>query len=166
MKYPCTILNGEEAKANCISIAIAHHGVIHDAGAKMIHLASNTRSNILAKSIAHNGGKADYRGLVRINKAAKNCQAFVKCDTLLLDNLSSSKTIPLEIVSNDSSFVKHEAKITQLDKEKEFYLSCKGFNDKQIKNMLSLGFLEPFSNELPMEYAVELNRLLNDDFHG
>lgn len=166
MKYPCTILNGEHAKANCISIAIAHKGVIHDAGAKMIHLANNTKSNILAKSIAHNGGRADYRGLVRINRGAKNCQANVKCDTLLLDNHSSSKTIPLEIIDDNSSFIKHEAKITQLDKEKEFYLSTKGFSKKQIKNMLSLGFLEPFSNELPMEYAVELNRLVNDDFYS
>ncbi|XQP55263.1 MAG: Fe-S cluster assembly protein SufB [Mycoplasmoidaceae bacterium] len=164
MKYPATILAGEYAKAKCISIALAHEGVIHDAGAKMIHLAPHTRSSILAKSIAHDGGRADYRGEVRILKNAHHCHAEVVCDTLILDNKSTSKTIPLEIIENKTSFIKHEAKVTQLDKEKMYYLNTKGLNDKQAKNMLSLGFLEPFTEQLPMEYAVELNRLLNEDF--
>lgn len=164
MKYPATILAGENAKGKCISVALAHKGVIHDAGAKMIHLAPHTRSSILAKSIAHDGGRADYRGEVRILKGAHHCHAEVVCDTLILDKLSTSKTIPLEIIENKTSFIKHEAKVTQLDKEKMFYLNTKGLSDKQAKNMLSLGFLEPFTEQLPMEYAVELNRLLNEDF--
>lgn len=164
MKYPATLLAGQYAKGKCISIALAHEGVIHDAGAKMIHMAPNTRSSILAKSIAHDGGRADYRGEVRILPNAKNCHAEVVCDTLLLDNKSTSKTIPTEIVMNKSSFIKHEAKVTALDKEKMFYLTSKGLTAKQAKNMLSLGFIEPFSQQLPMEYAVELNRLLNQDF--
>jgi len=164
MKYPATILAGEGARGKCISVALAHHGVIHDAGAKMIHLAPNTRSSILAKSIAHDGGRADYRGEVKIMPAAYNSHAEVVCDTLLLDHESTSKTIPKEVIMNKSSFIKHEAKVTQLDKEKMFYLNSKGLDEKQAKNMLSLGFLEPFAEQLPMEYAVELNRLLNEDF--
>lgn len=164
MKYPATILTGEYAKAKCISIALAHKSVIHDAGAKMIHLAPHTRSSILAKSIAHDGGRADYRGEIRILKNAHHCYSEVACDTLILDNKSTSKTIPLEIIENKTSFIKHEAKVTQLDKEKVYYLNSKGLDDKQAKNMLSLGFLEPFTEQLPMEYAVELNRLLNEDF--
>ena len=165
MKYPATLLAGPYAKGKCISIALAHRNVIHDAGAKMLHLASNTSSSIVAKSIAHDGGRADYRGKVYIAKDAINCRAEVVCDTLILDNKSQSKTIPLEIINNNSSFIKHEAKVTQLDKEKIFYLQTKGLSIKQAKNILSLGFIEPFTNQLPMEYAVELNRLLNQDFH-
>lgn len=164
MKYPATILAGEYAKGKCISIAMAHQGVIHDAGAKMIHSAPHTRSSILAKSIAHDGGRADYRGEVRILPLAHDSHAEVVCDTLLLDSKSTSKTIPTEIIMNKTSFIKHEAKVTALDKEKMFYLTSKGLNPKQAKNMLSLGFLEPFTEQLPMEYAVELNRLLNEDF--
>jgi len=164
MKYPATILAGKKAKGKCISIALAHQGVIHDAGAKMIHLAPYTRSSILAKSIAHDGGRADYRGEVKILSKADHCYAEVVCDTLLLDSKSKSRTIPHEVIENKTSFIKHEAKVTQLDKEKMFYLNSKGLSDKQAKNMLSLGFLEPFTEQLPMEYAVELNRLLNEDF--
>ncbi|MBQ0045725.1 MAG: Fe-S cluster assembly protein SufB [Mycoplasma sp.] len=164
MKYPATILAGSHARGKCISIALAHQGVIHDAGAKMIHLAPYTRSSILAKSIAHDGGRADYRGEVKILKNAHHCHAEVVCDTLLLDNKSVSRTIPLETIENKTSFIKHEAKVTQLDKEKMYYLNTKGLDDRQAKNMLSLGFLEPFTEQLPMEYAVELNRLLNEDF--
>lgn len=164
MKYPATWLVGEYAKAKCISVALAHQGVIHDAGAKMIHMAPYTKSSILAKSIAHDGGRADYRGEVKILKNAHHCHAEVVCDTLILDNKSTSKTIPTEIIENKTSFIKHEATVTELDKEKMFYLNAKGLNDQQAKNMLSLGFLEPFAIELPMEYAVELNRLLNEDF--
>ncbi len=166
MKYPATLLAGSYAKAKCISIALAHKDVIHDAGAKMLHLANNTSSSILAKSIAHNGGRADYRGKVYIAKDAINSKAEVTCDTLILDKKSKSNTIPLEIINNNSSFIRHEAKVTQLDKEKIFYLQTKGLSIKQAKNILSLGFIEPFTDQLPMEYAVELNRLLNQDFHN
>lgn len=160
MKYPTTILAGEGALAKCITIAISHKDVIQDTGAKMIHLAKNTRSQIISKSIAHSGGNASYRGLVNITKEATNSYAEVICDTLILDKKSKSDTIPTEIISNNSSFLKHEAKVTDLDKEKLFYLNSRNISDKKAKHLLALGFIQPFTNELPMEYAVELNRLL------
>lgn len=166
MKYPSTILAGERAAGKCISVALAHNGVIHDAGAKMFHLAPRTRSKIVAKSIAHSGGQADYRGSVYIGKNAHNSYAEVSCDTLLFDNVSKSQTIPKETIMNSSSFLKHEAKVTKIDQEKLFYLNTKKINSSQAKNLISLGFVEPFANELPMEYAVELNRLLKMDFES
>jgi Fe-S cluster assembly protein SufB len=163
MKYPATILKGDYAHARCISIAVAHKDVIQDAGAKMIHLGKNTRSQIISKSIAHSGGNATYRGVVRIEKSATNSYAEVTCDTLILDRLSKSDTIPTEIIKNKSSFLKHEAKVTDLDKEKMFYLNARNINKAQARHLLVLGFVEPFVEELPMEYAVELNRLLRID---
>jgi Fe-S cluster assembly protein SufB len=163
MKYPATILKGDYANAKCISIAIAHRGVIQDAGAKMIHIGKHTRSQIISKSIAHNGGNATYRGLVNITKDATNSYADVQCDTLILDSISKTDTIPTEIISNHTSFLKHEAKVTDLDKEKMFYLNSRSINKNAAKHLLVLGFIEPFVDELPMEYAVELNRLLKID---
>jgi Fe-S cluster assembly protein SufB len=160
MKYPATILAGEGSSAKCITIAVAHKGVIQDTGAKMIHLAKNTRSQIISKSIAHSGGNASYRGLVNITKNAINSYAEVTCDTLILDKESKSDTIPTEIINNNSSFLKHEAKVTDFDKEKMFYLNSRNIDEKKAKHLLALGFIQPFTNELPMEYAVELNRLL------
>ncbi|MDR1234538.1 MAG: Fe-S cluster assembly protein SufB [Mycoplasmataceae bacterium] len=163
MKYPATILKGDNSSAKCISIAIAHKDVIQDAGAKMIHIGKNTRSQIISKSIAHNGGNATYRGLVNITKSASNSYADVQCDTLILDKISKTDTIPTEIISNHTSFLKHEAKVTDLDKEKMFYLNSRSINKVNARHLLVLGFVEPFVEELPMEYAVELNRLLKLD---
>ncbi len=165
MKYPATILAGEYASAKCVSIAVAHKGVIHDAGAKMFHLAPNTKSQIISKSIAHGGGQSDYRGHVYISKEAKNSFSEITCDTLLLDGSSKSDTIPKETVLNKTSFLKHEASVSQLDKQKLFYLNSKGFDYETAKNLISLGFIDPFTKELPMEYAVELNRLIKNDFN-
>ncbi|GHU34810.1 hypothetical protein FACS1894166_12690 [Bacilli bacterium] len=166
MKYPATILKGDNSSAKCISIAVAHKGVIQDAGAKMIHIGKNTRSQIISKSIAHSGGNATYRGLVNITKSAINSSSEVTCDTLILDNISKSDTIPTEIIGNQSSFLKHEAKVTDLDKEKSFYLNSRGIDNATAKHLLVLGFVEPFTEELPMEYAVELNRLLKIDLQN
>ena len=163
MKYPATILAGKNSSAKCITIATSHKGVVQDTGAKMIHLAPNTKSLIISKSIAHSGGVANYRGLVNITKQATNSSSTVTCDTLLLDSISKSDTIPTEIISNSSSFLKHEAKVTDLDKEKMFYINSKGINEKDARHLLVLGFVEEFVSELPMEYAVELNRLLKQD---
>jgi Fe-S cluster assembly protein SufB len=163
MKYPATILQGDYASARCISIAIAHHDVIQDAGAKMYHLGKHTRSQIISKSIAHGGGNATYRGLINISKTADHSYAEVQCDTLILDGISKTDTIPTEIINNHTSFLKHEAKVTDLDKEKMFYLNTRSINKKTAKHLLVLGFIEPFVDELPMEYAVELNRLLKID---
>lgn len=163
MKYPATILKGDNSKAKCISIAVSHEGVIQDAGAKMIHVGKNTRSQIISKSIAHSGGNATYRGLVQISKSAINSNSEVVCDTLILDKISKSDTYPTEKVFNKSSILKHEAKVTDLDNQKLFYLQSRGVDLVTAKQLLVLGFIEDFANELPLEYSVELNRLLKID---
>ena len=163
MKYPATILKGDNSKAKCISIAVSHEGVIQDAGAKMIHVGKNTRSQIISKSIAHSGGNATYRGLVQISKRAINSNSEVVCDTLILDKISKSDTYPTEKVFNKSSVLKHEAKVTDLDNQKLFYLQSRGIDLVTAKQLLVLGFIEDFANELPLEYSVELNRLLKTD---
>ena len=160
MKYPATILKGDNSKAKCISIAVSHEGVIQDAGAKMIHVGKNTRSQIISKSIAHSGGNATYRGLVQISKSAINSNSEVVCDTLILDKISKSDTYPTEKVFSKSSVLKHEAKVTDLDNQKLFYLQSRGIDLVTAKQLLVLGFIEDFANELPLEYSVELNRLL------
>ena len=164
MKYPCCILNGEGASGNCISVAFASEGQIQDAGAKMIHLAPNTKSNIISKSIAVNGGNATYRGLVNITKRAINSYANVKCDTIILDKESKSDTIPTNIVSNDSSTLDHEATVSKISKEKLFYLMSRGINEEKAKELIIMGFIDRFKEELPMEYAVELYQLLKKYF--
>lgn len=164
MKYPATILKGDNSQGKCISIALAHEGVIQDSGAKMIHYGKNTKSQIISKSISHSGGIADYRGTVYIDEKASNARAEIKCDSLIIDDLSASSTYPKEVNFCPSSSIKHEAKITSIDQEKMFYLMSKGIPYEQAKHLIVLGFIEPFSNELPMEYAVELNRLLKMDF--
>ena len=163
MKYPATILKGDNSKAKCISIAVSHEGVIQDAGAKMIHIGKNTRSQIISKSIAHSGGNATYRGLVQISKSAINSNSEVVCDTLILDKISKSDTYPTEKVFSKSSVLKHEAKVTDLDNQKLFYLQSRGIDLVTAKQLLVLGFIEDFANELPLEYSVELNRLLKMD---
>ena len=165
MKYPATILKGDNSIGKCISIAVAHKGVVQDAGAKMIHIGRNTRSQIISKSIAHNGGNATYRGLVKITKTAINSKADVTCDTLLLDKFSKSDTFPTEEIYNKHSSLKHEAKVTDLDQKRLFYLQSKGIDPITAKQLLVLGFIQPFSNELPLEYVVELNRLLKLDIN-
>lgn len=160
MKYPACILKGDNSVGKCISVAIAHHNVIQDTGAKMIHLGKNTRSQIISKSIAHDGGNATYRGIVDIAKSATNSIADVCCDTLILDSRSKSDTYPIERIRNKSSVINHEAKVSDLDQSQMFYLSSRGIEQNNAKQLLVLGFIQPFSNELPLEYVVELNRLL------
>ena len=148
MKYPACILNGTGARGTCISIAMADDNQIQDTGARMIHNAPNTKSNILAKSIARNNGNATYRGTVRIKENAHNSIANIKCDTILLDETAKSDTIPKNICLNDSSTIEHEATVDE-DKARE---------------MIIMGFIDEFRDELPMEYAVELNKLLKNKF--
>lgn len=160
MKYPSCILKGDYASGNSISIAYASADQVLDAGAKMIHLGKNTKSNIVSKSISLNGGISNYRGTVRIAKDAINSVATIKCDTIILDELSKSDTFPDNIVSNNSSTLEHEATISKVSKEKLFYLMSKGLSENLAKELLIMGFISDFKHELPMEYAVELNRLL------
>jgi Fe-S cluster assembly protein SufB len=164
MKYPACILNGKYAKGNCISIAVATHDQIQDTGAKMIHLAPNTTSNIISKSIAANGGNASYRGTCKIIKKAINSKSTIKCDTIILDDISKSDTIPQNIVENDTSFLNHEATVSKISEEKLFYLMSRGLDEEKAKELLIMGFLDRFREELPMEYAVELNALLKNYF--
>jgi len=164
MKYPSCILNGKYARGNCISIAVSKEGQTQDTGAKMIHLAPHTNSNIISKSIALKGGNSTYRGLVNITKDAINSKSTIKCDTIILDEESKSDTIPTNIVSNDSSILNHEATVTKISKEKLFYLMSRGLSEEKAKELIIMGFIDRFREELPMEYAVELNQLLKSYF--
>ena len=164
MKYPACILNGEYAKGTCISIAMADEGQIQDTGARMIHNAPNTKSNIIAKSIARHTGNATYRGTVRVKESATNSISNIKCDTILLDETAKSDTIPKNIVLNDSSTLEHEATVSKVSDEKLFYMKTKGIDEDKAREMIIMGFIDEFRDELPMEYAVELNNLLKNKF--
>ena len=166
MKYPACILAGERAKGTCISVAVAGKGQFQDAGARMIHMAPNTVSTIISKSIVRNGGVANYRGTVRHMKNAVNCRSHVECDTLILDNISRSDTIPTNEVLNNESYIEHEATVSKISEEQLFYLMSRGISEKDATQMIIMGFIEPFSKELPMEYAVELNQLIKMDMEG
>ncbi len=166
MKYPACILAGERAKGTCISIAVAGKGQFQDAGARMIHMAPNTVSTIISKSIVRNGGVANYRGTVRHMKNAFNCRSHVECDTLILDSISRSDTIPTNEVLNNESYIEHEATVSKISEEQLFYLMSRGISEKDATQMIIMGFIEPFSKELPMEYAVELNQLIKMDMEG
>ena len=160
MKYPSCILKGDNSRGNSISIAYAKKGQYLAAGAKMIHIGKNTKSNVISKSIAENGGISNYRGTTKLSNNAINSKASIKCDTILLDDISSSDTIPKNIVLNNSSNLEHEATVSKISEEKLLYLKEKGLDSDQAKLLIIMGFISDFKNELPMEYAVELNRLL------
>ena len=166
MKYPACNLAGENAKGVCISIAVGSFKQIQDAGAKMIHLAPHTSSTIISKSLARTGGKVNYRGTVSMSKKAKYSKAKVECDTLILDDISSSDTIPTNIISNNTSTIEHEATVSKISEEQLFYLMSRGLSMQDATQMIILGFIEPFTRELPMEYAVELNQLLKINMEG
>jgi Fe-S cluster assembly protein SufB len=164
MKYPACILNGEYARGNCISIAVASESQIQDTGARMIHLAPHTKSSTISKSISKSNGNAIYRGKVFMSKDALYSTASVKCDTIMLDENSISETIPSNIIENDTSSILHEATVSKLDEEKLLYLMSRGLNEDKAKELLVMGFIDKFKEELPMEYAVELNLLLKNYF--
>ena len=166
MKYPACVLAGEYAKGVCISIAVGSNSQIQDAGAKMIHLAPHTSSTIISKSLARTGGKVNYRGLVSMSEKAKYSKSKVECDTLILDDISSSDTIPTNIISNNTSTIEHEATVSKISEEQLFYLMSRGLSKEDATQMIILGFIEPFTRELPMEYAVELNQLLKINMEG
>ena len=163
MKYPACILKGNNSTGRCITIALADKNQIQDTGAKMIHIGNNTKSTILSKSIARNGGIANYRGLVKISNNSKNSNSKVKCDTMLLDKTSKSDTYPTNINKNKASSITHEATVSKINDEQLFYLMSRGIDKEKAVELLVMGFLEKFRNELPLEYAVELNNLLRND---
>ena len=160
MKYPACILKGDNSKGTCITISVAGSGQIQDTGARMIHLGKNTTSNIISKSIARGGGNATYRGKVLINPKADNSEASVKCDTLILDELSKSDTIPTNSCFNKNSNIEHEATVSKINEDNLFYLMSRGISHERAMDLIILGFIEKFREELPMEYAVELNQLI------
>ncbi|MGI8518864.1 MAG: SufD family Fe-S cluster assembly protein, partial [Acidimicrobiia bacterium] len=160
MKYPAVWLMEPGAHGEVLSIAYAGEGQHQDAGAKMVHAAPNTTSTIISKSISKNGGRSGYRGLVRVEKGAENSKSFVRCDALILDDKSRSDTYPyMEIEENDAE-IGHEATVSKVGEEQLFYLMSRGLTEEQATSMIVAGFIEPIVRELPMEYAVEMNRLI------
>jgi len=166
MKYPSVLLKGEGARGNTISIAVAGKGQLQDAGAKMHHLAPNTSSTIVSKSFSKQGGKVSYRGMVNFGKKATGARSNIECDTLLLDNESTSDTIPYNEIHNDNISLEHEAKVSKVSEEQLFYLMSRGLSEEEATEMIVMGFIEPFTKELPMEYAVEMNRLIKFEMEG
>lgn len=160
MKYPCCVLKGDNSRGTCITISVAKSGQEQDSGARMIHIGKNTKSNIVSKSIAGNGGNATYRGKVEIKKNALNSDAMVKCDSLILDDKSMSDTIPTNIVGNVTSNIEHEATVSKISDDVLFYLMSSGIPEERATELIVLGFIDEFKSELPMEYAVELNQLI------
>lgn len=160
MKYPCCVLKGDNSKGTCITISVAGNGQIQDTGARMIHIGNNTTGNIISKSIARNGGNATYRGKALINTSSNNSVANVKCDTLILDELSKSDTIPVNSCFNINSSIEHEATVSKISEENLFYMMSRGISRERAMDLIILGFIEKFREELPMEYAVELNQLI------
>lgn len=164
MKYPACILAGEYAHGLCISIAVGSKNQFQDTGAKMIHLAPHTTSSIVSKSVSRNGGVTNFRDWIHFTPKAENSRTKIECDTLILDNKSRSDTIPLNINDCDSATIEHEAKVSKISEDELFYLMSRGLSEAQATEMIVMGFLEPFTRELPMEYAVELNQLMKIDF--
>ena len=160
MKYPCCVLKGDNSNGTCITISVASANQEQDSGARMIHLGKNTKSNIISKSIARGGGNATYRGKVLINSGAENSISNVKCDTLILDEISKSDTVPVNSCFNISSSIEHEATVSKISDDNLFYLMSRGISEERAMELIVLGFLEKFREELPMEYAVELNQLI------
>jgi len=160
MKYPSCILKGDNASGTCITISVASSNQYQDTGSRMIHIGKNTKSKIISKSIALNGGNATYRGKIDIKKNAINSEASLKCDTLILDNKSKSDTYPVNINSNDSSNIYHEATVSKISEENLLYLMSRGISYDRAVELIILGFIDKFKQELPVEYAVELNQLI------
>ncbi len=164
MKYPACILRGEGAQGLSLSIAIVGKGQHQDAGAKMIHLAPNTSSTVISKSITKQGGKMTYRGVVHFGCEANGARSTIDCNTLIMDNASSSETIAHNEVLNDHVSLEHEAKVSKVSEEVLFYLMSRGISKQEAIETIVMGFVEPFTRDLPMEYAVEMNRLIAYEF--
>ena len=160
MKYPAVWLMDEGAHGEVLSIAFAGDGQHQDAGAKMVHAAPNTTSLITSKSISMDGGRAGYRGLVRVEPGAEGAKSFVRCDALILDEDSRSDTYPYMEIEESNTQMGHEATVSKVGEEQLFYLMSRGLSEEEATAMIVAGFIEPILKELPMEYAVELNRLI------
>ena len=166
MKYPAVFLLGEHAKGETLSIAFAGEGQHQDAGSKMVHAAPNTSSSIVSKSVARGGGRTSYRGLVQINEGAHGSKSSVVCDALLVDNISRSDTYPYVDIREDDVQMGHEATVSKVSEDQMFYLMSRGMTEEEAMAMIVRGFVEPIAKELPMEYALELNRLIELQMEG
>ena len=166
MKYPAVWMTGEHAKGEVLSIAFAGEGQHQDAGAKMVHAAPNTSSTIINKSVARGGGRTSYRGLVQINEGSYGSKSTVKCDALLVDAISRSDTYPYVDVREDDVAMGHEATVSRVSEDQLFYLMSRGLSEDEAMAMVVRGFVEPIARELPMEYALELNRLIELQMEG
>jgi Fe-S cluster assembly protein SufB len=166
IKYPAVYLLGRGARAEILSVAFAGAGQMQDAGGKVIHGAPDTTSTITSKSISKDGGHATYRGLLKVAKGAVHTKSFVRCDALLLDEQSRSNTYPSIEIDEEQADIGHEATVSRLSDEQVFYLQSRGLSETEAKTMIVNGFFEAFTKELPMEYAVELNRLLALQMEG
>ncbi len=166
MKYPAVYLMGRKAKGETLSVAYAGPGQHQDAGAKMVHVAPETTSTILSKSISKGGGRTTYRGLAKVQKGATHSKLNVRCDALLLDPQSRSDTIPYIEVEEERTLMSHEATVGKIGEDQLFYLQSRGLSENEAMSTIVLGFMEPFTKELPMEYAVELNRLIQLEMEG
>ena len=166
MKYPAVWMTGPHAKGEVLSVAFAGEGQFQDTGAKMVHMAPYTSSNIVSKSVARSGGRAAPRGLVQINKDAHHSTSNVECDALLVDNISRSDTYPYNDIRNDHVSLGHEATVSQVSEDQLFYLMSRGIAEDEAMAMIVRGFVEPIAKELPMEYALELNRLIELQMEG
>ena len=166
MKYPGIYLMGERAYGETLSIAFAGKNQHQDTGAKMVHLAPNTTSKITSKSVSRLNGRSTYRGLLTVAKGATNVKATVRCDALLLDDTSKTDTYPYMEINQEDATVTHEATVGKIGDEQIFYLMTRGFSEEEALTLIVNGFMEPFTKELPMEYAVELNRLIKLEMDG
>ena len=166
MKYPAVWMTGEHAKGEVLSVAFAGEDQHQDTGAKMLHLAPNTSSNIVSKSVARGGGRTSYRGLVQVNKGAHGSRSSVKCDALLVDTISRSDTYPYVDIREDDVTMGHEATVSKVSADQLFYLMSRGMTEDEAMAMVVRGFVEPIAKELPMEYALELNRLIELQMEG
>ncbi len=161
MKYPCIVLKGQHSKGQIISIAVAGKNQQQDSGGKIIHLASNTSSNVVAKSISKDGGRSSYRGMLKVGKNLSGIVSRVQCDALLFDDISQSDTYPTVDIASNQVDVGHEASVSKISEEQLFYLMSKGLTQQQAQAMIVHGFIDCFVSMLPMEYAVEINQLID-----
>jgi Fe-S cluster assembly protein SufB len=166
MKYPAVYLMGEHARGETLSVAFAGEGQHQDAGAKMVHMAPHTSSTIVSKSVARGGGRTSYRGLVQVTEGADHSKSTVKCDALLVDTVSRSDTYPYVDVREDDVEMGHEATVSKISDDQLFYLMSRGMTEDEAMATIVRGFVEPIARELPMEYALELNRLIELQMEG
>jgi Fe-S cluster assembly protein SufB len=160
MLYPCSILKGRGARADHLGVAFANAGQIQDTGAKVMHLAPDTSSTVLSKSISKNGGVNVYRGLLHVAKGATGAKSQVRCDALILDAMSKNDTFPTMRIQEDDVSIGHEASVGRISEEQLFYLQSRGISEEAALAMIVNGFIEPIVKQLPLEYAVEMNRLI------